>query len=150
MAIRRAKFVTDTATLCVFDLEALKHRLQDDCDWWSVPTEELQEENKGNVAFVGLGSDGQFTIILSDELTKSGENVSFLLSCPSGRVFIGAGEEVTGDGLEPEVIRGGAFVDVHPGTNLLLVRRISPNELALNLIPHSGRAKNSFVEPVRI
>lgn len=145
------EFITDTATLCIFDVAALKHRLSDDCDWWSVPNEEIEEVNKGNVAFIGLGNDGKFTIYLLDELADGSDYASFMLNCPSGKVFIGAGEEVTGDGLEPEGIRGGAFLNVQPGPQSLRVRRKSAHELELALSPHATDVVgNSFNEPVRI
>jgi hypothetical protein len=34
---------TSTSTIVVYDLGALKHRLDDDVDWWADPTEELVE-----------------------------------------------------------------------------------------------------------
>ncbi|WP_431089630.1 DUF6386 family protein [Paenibacillus sp. 8b26] len=46
------QFTTDTATLCIFDTEALKHRLDDEPDWWSIEEDELGELNQGNVAFL--------------------------------------------------------------------------------------------------
>ena len=54
----KANFVTDTSTMCVFDIASLKHRLEDDADWWSIPDAELKEVNQGNVAFLNLGIDG--------------------------------------------------------------------------------------------
>lgn len=52
------EFTTDTATICIYDIDALKHRLNDDADWWSVEKDELEEVNKGNVMFVNIGNDG--------------------------------------------------------------------------------------------
>ncbi|WP_373275999.1 DUF6386 family protein, partial [Serratia marcescens] len=51
-------FTTDTATLSIFDLVSLNHRVSDDADWWSIPEDELEEVNKGNVLFLNLGEDG--------------------------------------------------------------------------------------------
>lgn len=34
-----------------FDLVSLNHRVSDDADWWSIPEDELEEVNKGNVLF---------------------------------------------------------------------------------------------------
>jgi hypothetical protein len=114
------KFVTDTSTLCVFDLGCLKHRLNDDVDWWSIPSDELSEVNNGNVAFLGLGGDGEFVV----KLVGSIDNPKFRtnLKVPSGKVFIGAGEEVTADELEPECVRGGSFVDLKAGSYVLLAK----------------------------
>ncbi|MDR6110526.1 hypothetical protein QE451_002187 [Paenibacillus sp. SORGH_AS338] len=47
--------MTDTATLCIYDLQALKHRLEDTSDWWSIPEDELLEVNLGNIAFLNVG-----------------------------------------------------------------------------------------------
>lgn len=33
---KAARIVTGTATLCVFDPALLRHKLDDDCDWWSI------------------------------------------------------------------------------------------------------------------
>ena len=33
--------VTGTATVCVFDPALVRHKLDDDCDWWSLPGAEL-------------------------------------------------------------------------------------------------------------
>ena len=37
---------TDTATLAIFDTQAIRHRLDDTCDWWSLPHDELLEITK--------------------------------------------------------------------------------------------------------
>lgn len=50
--------VTDTATLCLYDLAALKHRVEDTSDWWSIPEDELAEVNAGHCLFLNLGADG--------------------------------------------------------------------------------------------
>lgn len=43
--------VTDTATLAIFDLQAIRHRMSDTFDWWSIQGDEISEMNKGNIAF---------------------------------------------------------------------------------------------------
>jgi hypothetical protein len=149
MTTQRFEFVTDTATFCVFDFAALKHRLHDVGDWWSVPSDEVEEVNRGNVAFVGLGADGQYLVRVTDEM-PSGKRVSVNLNVPSGRVFIGAGEEVTADGLEPECVRGGAIIVVDPGTYRLLVCRSGEHEIILHLSKHDGSAENAVGEPIHI
>ena len=113
MVDREFSFTTDTATMCIYDLECLKHRLEDDADWWSIPRVELEEVNLGNVAFLGLGDDGSYRVSIVDAFEDA--TVSTNINAPSGRIFIGAGEEVTSDGLEPECIRGGMFLDVEAG-----------------------------------
>ncbi len=40
------------------DLMSLKHGINEDVDWWSLPEDEVEEVNKGNVLFLNLGDDG--------------------------------------------------------------------------------------------
>lgn len=93
-------FMTDTATLAIFDLQAIRHRKSDTADWWSIPDDELDEMNKGNIAFIGLGNDGFYTINLCDKIEDP--DVKINIHCPSGEIFIGAGEDTTGGNLEPD------------------------------------------------
>ncbi|QDV17174.1 hypothetical protein Pan153_18090 [Gimesia panareensis] len=142
------EFVTDTAMFCVFDLASLRHRIDDDCDWWSVPDEELIELNAGNVAFIGLGEDGKYSLDLSE--SPDDVDCTLNLKCPSGRIFLGAGEEVTGEGLEPEAIRGGTFLTVVPGNYRLLITRKSERAIAVRLQATEGSGDNQFACPIRI
>lgn len=139
-------FLTDTATLCVYDLYCLKDRLEDDADWWSIQEDEIREVNCGNVAFFGLESDGEYEINFVDEIPDYQEVVGIKVS--SGRVFLGAGEEVTGEGFEPECIRGGGFLNVSPGNYLIYIKRCE-FELKIAII-EGGEGKNNFTAPVRI
>lgn len=93
-------FTTDTATLSIFDLVSLKHRVSDDADWWSIPEDELEEVNKGNVLFLNLGEDGQYTVRVVDNINENYK--SLFLNVPSGKVFVGAGEDTSGGDLEPD------------------------------------------------
>lgn len=78
--------VTDTATLCLYDLAALKHRLEDTSDWWSIPVDELAEVNAGHCLFLNLGADGVYEVGWSledveedsdpDHATGTGKGVS--------------------------------------------------------------------------
>ncbi|RBP41369.1 hypothetical protein DES53_107200 [Roseimicrobium gellanilyticum] len=140
-------FVTDTSTLCVFDLEALRHRLHDDADWWSIPEDEVAEVNLGNVAFLGLGKDGRFDVRLVDEVHNG---ICVMLKCPSGRMFIGAGEEVTGGELEPEAVRGGGFYRVEPGTYVVHAALVVPNQIQLSLSRTVNSPVNRFLVPVSL
>lgn len=105
---------TDTATLVVYDLMCLKHRIDDDADWWSIPEDELEEINKGNAIFLNLGEDGNYTVHIKDTLDDSVGTL--FLNVPSGKVFIGAGEDVTGGDLEPDDSDAisGEFVSLKP------------------------------------
>ncbi|WP_320761077.1 DUF6386 family protein, partial [Enterobacter cloacae] len=55
---------TNTATLVIYDLMSLKHRINDDADWWSLSEDEVEEINKGNVLFLNLGDDGVYKILI--------------------------------------------------------------------------------------
>ncbi|MDO8040093.1 DUF6386 family protein [Janthinobacterium sp. SUN137] len=140
------RIVTGTATLCVFDPALLRHKLEDDCDWWSIPSAELAAVNAGQVAFFNVGGDGAYDIALHAELAEP--HVVVHLAVLSGRVFIGAGEDVTGGGLEPDTAYGGLFVDVPAGSYHLQARR---DEARINLafVP-DARSSNAFVDLVRI
>jgi len=110
------RFTTNTATICAFDPEAIKHRLNDLDDWWSDPQDELEEVNKGNVLFTSLGSDGQYTVHLScGQRRGAPAMLAARLRCPSGRLFVGPGEQVSGGGVEPNTKSGGMFVQMEPG-----------------------------------
>jgi hypothetical protein len=142
------EFVTDTATMCIYDLGALKHRLDDTADWWSIRSEEFLEINAGNVAFINLGGDGKFVVDTDSGLDSSGW-LKCNLKVPTGKVFVGAGEEVTGDGLEPECIRGGGFLQVNPGIYVLSVGKIS-GRICMALKRSDGPSGNSISVQLRI
>lgn len=138
--------VTGTATLCVFDPAAVRHRLDDDGDWWSIPCAELAAVNAGQVAFFNVGGDGAYEVTLQAELAAPQVNVH--LAVRSGRVYIGAGEDVTGGGLEPDADCGGLFLDVPAGSYCLQARRDGAR-IRLALLP-DARAGNAFDALVRI
>lgn len=144
------EFVTDTATLCVFDLAALRHRLNDSPDWWVWPaSEQMTELNAGNAAFIDLGSDGKHRGTLTDKPLDKWE-FQLLLNCPSGQVFIGAGEEATSDEMEPDCSRGGLMLRIPQGVYRLSARKLPDNSLELSLCSHAGVGKNEFAEPLRL
>jgi hypothetical protein len=142
------EFVTDTATFVVFDLAALEHRMGDDADWWSLPAAELREVNDGRAAFINLGTDGAYRVE-SGVHEESAYSVHCHITCPSGRVFIGAGEEVISDGMEPQCLRGGVFLQVKTGNYKVSVGRTGPQRLILRLQP-SERAENAFIKLLRV
>lgn len=138
--------VTGTATLCVFDPARLRHKLDDDCDWWSIPCAELAAVNAGLAAFFNVGGDGAYEITLQDELAEP--HASVHLAVLSGRVYIGAGEDVTGGGLEPDAACGGLFLDLPAGSYLVQARRDGAR-ISLALLP-DARGSNAFDALVRI
>lgn len=75
--------------------------------------------------------------------------VTINLNIPSGHVFLGAAEEVTADGLEPEALRGGGFLDLKPGTYTLNALKVD-SIIRLSLSLNSGEVRNSFDTPIRL
>ena len=142
------EFVTDTATLSVFDLQALAHRIGDDPDWWCSSEAELAELNAGNAALVGLGADGAFRGIVS-EPGSFVPTYSFVLNCPSGKVFVGAGEETTSDGMEPDCTLGGMLMELAPGSYAFYIAA-EGGELRLAWERLSGKASNAFESAIRL
>ena len=107
---------TNTAALVIYDLISLKHRINDDADWWSLPEDEVEEINKGNILFLNLVDDGVYDVLIKHDVDEY--TGALFLKVPSGKVFIGAGEDVTGGNLEPDdsdVISGG-FITLEPGS----------------------------------
>lgn len=140
------EFVTDTATMCVFDLACLKHRLEDNADWWSIPSAEIQEVNNGNVAFLNLECDGKYAVSIVDTIDVPDVRVN--LKFNSGRVFFGTAEEVSSDGLEPEALRGGMFLEFPVGFYALHIKKTG---FSISLaIETSDISTNSFFSVVRI
>jgi hypothetical protein len=121
--IEEFSVVTDTATIAVFDLEAIRHRMTDTADWWSIAEHEILEMNQGNIAFLGLGGDGEFSIRISDDLQD--EKYSLNMYLPSGQIFVGAGEDTTGGGLEPDGSAAiqGRIVGIEPGIYTIKVKK---------------------------
>ena len=140
------RIVTGTATLCVFDPALLRHKLEDECDWWSIPSAELAAVNAGQVAFFNVGGDGAYELALHAELAEP--QVIVHLAVVSGRVFIGAGEDVTGGDLEPDTAYGGLFVDLPAGSYRVQARRDGAH-ISLAVVPDT-RSGNAFVDLVRI
>ena len=148
MVEKAFSIVTGTATLAIFDLLALQHRMTDACDWWSLVEDELLEINRGNAAFLGLGSDGIYHIEIVEKLIHYD---GFLyLSVPSGRVFIGAGEDTTGGDLEPNDSEpvSGAFIHIKPCCYRIEFARQEQN-IQLTFSP-AATSNNVLKEPIRL
>lgn len=118
---------TDTATIALFDPEQLTHRLKDDCDWW-IDIQSLPEVSQGDMVIVGLGGDGFYKVRVTNQELSEGERDYAKYVTPdlgvqviSGKLFIGVGEEIPGEGgpLEQgldELSRcGGAFIQMPNG-----------------------------------
>lgn len=144
--VASASITTDTASLCVYDLAALRHRVEDVGDWWSIPKNELEELVLRNAAILNLGSDGSYEVRLVSALPKAEVQVS--LAAPSGKLFIGPGEEISGGGFEPTGEWGGFFVDLIPGDYELSVSRAG-RRLDVSLTQAAARS-NDAADLIRI
>lgn len=138
---KQFSFTTDTATLSIFDLFSLKHRISDAPDWWSIPEDEIDEINKGNVLFLNLGSDGDYTVKIHDDI--DGNYGSLFLKVPSGKVYVGAGEDTSGGDIEPDGsdYMSGVFLDLEPGFYEVKFKKEDDNVI-LSLIKGVGSANN--------
>lgn len=146
--IRELVINTDTATVTVFDLAAIKHRISDAPDWWSIASDEIQEVNSGNIAFLGLGQDGSYKVNIVNDIDEDFGTV--YLQFPSGQVFVGAGEDTTGGDLEPDssdVVQG-EVISFHPGHYMMKFKKID-NVLELAFHP-SENNNNNLQEPIRL
>ncbi|WP_350307673.1 DUF6386 family protein [Photorhabdus viridis] len=141
-------FTTDTATLAIFDLQAIKHRITDTPDWWSIPDDELKEVNEGNIAFFGLRDDGGYIIEIIDNIEQP--DISLNIKAPSGKIFIGAGEDTTGGDLEPDDSEyiSGKKISLEKGNYLILLKK-NENNIQISFIK-SQYFLNNLQEPIRL
>ncbi|WP_170948172.1 DUF6386 family protein [Paenibacillus sp. 7516] len=133
------QFVTGTATMCLFDLASLKHRVEEPPDWWSIPEDELAEVNAGNCLFFNLGADGMYEVSWSVDISHSTSAVPegaqvFYLQVPTGSVFLGAAEDVSGGELEPDESCDGMILSLQPGNVACIVSR-EGNQISLKIQP---------------
>jgi hypothetical protein len=68
---------------------------------------------------------------------------------PSGKVFIGPGEEITGGEQRPDGNHGGFFVSLEPGDYTVAVQRLAHDRISL-AISRGAAFENAVDEPVRI
>lgn len=147
------KFKTDTGTISIFDLCCLCHKVEDAADWWSIPKYEIEEINKGNILFVGLGGDGVYKckIYRDDKHTPTGKNeIIAILRTKIGSFYIGSGENAPGDELGPATIYGGALVAMPAGTWLVSVSMETYDTIVIRFSPAVGDAKNEFTDSPRL
>ncbi|SLK12087.1 MULTISPECIES: DUF6386 family protein [unclassified Paenibacillus] len=141
---------TDTAALCLYDLAALKHRVEDTPDWWSIAEDELTEVNAGNCLFLNLGEDGQYEVTWS--LDDAGKELKtapvYHLRVPSGNVYLGAADDVSGGELEPDESCGGVLLQIEPGNYACMILRES-NQIWITIKP-SLQSENSLNDLIRI
>jgi hypothetical protein len=145
---------TDTATMCCYDLASLEHRLEDTSDWWSIPEDELGESNAGHCLFFNLGEDGTYEVQWSvheagwQAEAEIAEGNTYYLQVPSGRVYIGAADDVSGGELEPDELSQGIFIQLVPGNYACTVRR-KANRISVIIQP-GNQGKNALHDLIRI
>ncbi|MEC0124501.1 DUF6386 family protein [Paenibacillus pabuli] len=141
---------TDTAALCLYDLAALKHRMEDTPDWWSIAEDELTEVNAGNVLFLNLGDDGQYEVqwSLDDSVKEVGTAEVYYIRVPSGNVYLGAAEDVTGGELEPDESCGGMLLQLEPGNYACRVTKEN-NQISISM-KASLQSENRLSDLIRI
>ncbi|HEX7858324.1 MAG TPA: DUF6386 family protein [Sphingobium sp.] len=138
-------FYTSTATIVVYDLESLRHRLDDDVDWWADPEAEIDEINRRNVLIVGLGFDGFYDLDIVEEDIGA---QSYSLRFPSGKIFIGPGEALTGGGDEPDESCGGLFLNLPAGDYKVGING-SEDRLRVSIVP-AAPFDNAIMESIRL
>jgi hypothetical protein len=138
----------------VFDPARLRHRLEDTADWWTWPAGVLEDLNSGNVLPFELGSDGVYvvTVHLDEERPSVGVDslVSGLVGCDSGFLFIGPGEQITAEGLEPDVSFGGVRLPCPNGSLCVWVTALGDGELEMWLERITGPPINHFTTYPRL
>lgn len=129
---RLESITTDTATICIFDLVAMAHRKGDVGDWWSIPSDRVAETKNGNALFIDVGDDGTYDVAISSE--NDGAALGFCLATPSGRIFIGPGEEMSGADFEPDGKWGGFFISVEGPFQKVTAHR-NGDRISINVRP---------------
>ncbi|GFR65824.1 integrin [Elysia marginata] len=139
------QFSTNTATLAIFDPEALAHRINDDIDWWSDPYEELDEVNLGNLMLIGLRSDGIYTLNIERCEQSQPSKLQALITCKSGKLFFGPGEEIPGGDFAPfkRPLTVGELFDFPVGTYSVNLE-FRENEINVFVCEVMGDAINKF------
>jgi hypothetical protein len=119
-------FVTDTATLAIFDPDVLKHRVSDEVDWLAeADFHEIKEVAAGDCALISLGADGAYKIIVSltdlssDEKQLTRGKLTLGVKVTSNQCFIGNGEALPGGDVQltTENLRPhqGGFIQIESG-----------------------------------
>ncbi|WP_434749943.1 DUF6386 family protein [Paenibacillus amylolyticus] len=146
---------TDTATLCCYDLASLEHRLQDTPDWWSIPEDELEEVNAGHCLFLNLGEDGTYDVqwIVSEAAydeaeARAEQSMTYYLQVPSGKVYLGAADDVSGGELEPDELSQGIFLQLNSGNYACTVFK-KANQISVTIQP-GDQGKNMLHDLIRI
>ncbi len=147
------RIATSTAAFCVFDLEALTHRLADSCDWWSIERDELAEINAGNCLIFGTGYDGGFEFEVTTGSALSSPDVEVVIRAPSGKIYLGAGEDISGEEDQPEENSehyAGLFLHLEVGNYVVSVKKAGAATIEIGLQPTDREASNRVEQSPRI
>lgn len=137
---------TDTATICIFDLVAIQYRKDDVGDWWSIPRDREVEIVKRSALFIDVGDDGNYQVEVVQNPAEG--MLEFCLASPSGKAFVGPGEEMSGAGFEPTGEWGGIFIPVDgPYQRVSVVRR--RDAIYLNMRP-TEPFENDAIESIQL
>ena len=145
----RTTVTTDTATIVLFDPECMRHRLNEDADWWSLPQEDLLVVTGANAAFMNVSADGCYELEVAPYEELADADVELVVRNTSGRFFFGAGEMMSSAGLEPEAEYGNVFFDAEPGSYLVRARQRG-SAVTVSLTATDLDASNSFGDLVRL
>lgn len=119
-------FITDAASMAVFDPTVIIDRVEDDVVWFAASQfHELKEVVAGDCAIVGLGNDGGYKIrVTQEELTEeekafAKDKAHLGLKIVSGNLVVGALEVLPGGNIYTtfESINDlqGGFIDIPNG-----------------------------------
>lgn len=96
---------TDTSILLVCDPMRLRHRSRDKKGWWADEKALHQEAVRGHMIPIHTGADGIFNLrVTTGRLTahetefREEERSGFWIEVRSGKLFLGTGEDLPGDG----------------------------------------------------
>lgn len=148
---RTINLFTDVSEIAIFDTVCLKHRLNEPSDWPTITAEVLAEINKGNLILIDVCQDGHYELeIYQNEIFDEENILEVFIRCPSGRLYFGPGEMVTGDGVEPGVdlkhnLRG-EFIHLPPGNFLISILKIDSKKFRVGISNCIKQTENSFVE----
>jgi hypothetical protein len=73
---------------------------------------------RGNLLVADLRADGVYRVfveVADVSVSSSPRTIDACVRCRSGTLFIGPGEVITGDRLQPDQDCGGLFLNVEPG-----------------------------------
>lgn len=106
-------------------------------------------------SFFNLGADGLYEVLWRVDISNSTRAVQetegaqvFYLQVPTGSVFLGAAEDVSGGELEPDESCDGMILSLQPGNVACIVSR-EGNQISLTIQP-GAQGHNDLDSLIRI